>query len=266
MERSSNSAQLPREGSGARLAETTPPARNTAAWLIGCFLGADILLLLLHGVHASFPHKSETAFLDLDSELSLGSWFSSAQYLAAGLLILLTAADPYREQVVRRRLSIVLGAGLMFLSMDEGALFHERLGKAIAEWRWLGFVPGGENGWAVVYATAALVVALVLHRDLTTMLRRLPAPSAMMITGFFLIFGGAVLLDSSGGSGPETIKLGHEITYELRVTGEEGLELIGGSLLVLSAFCFAGSCRPDLSPFRSGDPTFRNRDTGSLKD
>lgn len=208
---------------------------NVRALLVG-LAGVGVgLVLLSYAVPriGSGPLFSEWdgaigLFFNVDAESNLPAWWSS---LVLGSAAILYAGAGW---LARRRGAglvlpwVVIGAILAAMSIDESAQVHENLGTLV------GSVPVGLHfTWLVI--GAPLAVGLIVAVGLLGM--RLPHRVRIAaLVGFGVFFAGAVGLEFVGGyvddhalEGPAGLNV-----YAVSVHLEELLELIGGSILLVS--------------------------------
>lgn len=125
-----------------------PPVRNL---LVGLAL-VEIALLVLHTT--TWADAQITGFwdwfFDLDKEFTLGTLFSSAQFVLIGLVAWVNAARS--SQRIPRLYWALLGAGFIFLGIDEYFIIHERIFEGLG-------LPG--EWWRYLYAGGGGVLLLL---------------------------------------------------------------------------------------------------------
>lgn len=96
--------------------------------LIKLFFAIEILLGLAYIVIHVFPvYPTLFLFLDLDGEVNIPTWFSSAQLLMVGVLMMVFVIGKYQQN--ERAYTMLLGSlGFTFLSLDEFVQLHELFG------------------------------------------------------------------------------------------------------------------------------------------
>lgn len=175
-------------------------------------------------ITASFPGDDLLfRLLDLDSELSVGTWYSVAQLLVAAAVALVAARTAPRRSL--RRGWAVFAVLMAAASTDEVVKIHEHLAGlmsvtlGVSAWWWV--VPG-----AIV---AAVVVAVLL-----SLLRELPRSTARrLLVGLGAFVTGALLLEGISGLAYETG--GRDTAAYAVVSNLEELVEIAGIALVLRA-------------------------------
>lgn len=139
---------------------------------------------------------------DLDDEHNLPTWFSSFLLLATAIII--HSLDwPVEDQRHWKILSI----GFLLLSLDEVAGIHETINTII------------DMNWAIPAAILAGLIAVAFMPFIVRQPRRL---RGMILLSGSMYVGGAV--------GVELMSAGIEeesLNYEIAVTAEESLEMLG---------------------------------------
>jgi hypothetical protein len=178
------------------------------------------------------------------------TWYSSMQLflLAAGLLLLASGLLPMRRRVWDlRRLWLVLGFGFMYMSMDEGGQFHEKL-RPILQWFHFNVNYRNEKRWVFFYLLVAVVLVFVLRKQLLQAWRTMRKESLLFVAGFVTWVGGGV--------GIELLQRKHywKGTTKLMAMGvEEGLEMAGVTIMVLAvyllvAYVLSSGCDTESEP------------------
>lgn len=206
--------------------------------LLGAGIGLALLHLLIKATLDHLPWGPLGAVFDLDEEISLPTWFSSMQLFVIGAVLALAACGNLRREVVPNWLLLAGAAIFTLLSMDEGAMLHERF-TAVArrlELDWLLFGQG-RGAWQIPYALLALIAVAIAFRPLVRITKAFPTESRLAITGAAMIALGAAGLELiSYYTVPEPVGL----WYELEVGLEEALEMTGASLILYAALRLAG--------------------------
>ncbi len=126
-------------------------------------------------------------FFDITIEATLPSYLAALNLLlAGGLLLIITAAAPRAE----RPPWLVLGAGFIFMSVDEAAQIHEPIiGRSFRSFVGEFESPALYYGWVVI----ALIACAGIGLAYIPFLRRLPRPYArLFLLSATLFIGGAV--------------------------------------------------------------------------
>lgn len=211
--------------------------------LIGTGVGLALLHLVIKATAEHLPWGPLEAIFDLDEEISIPTWFSSVQLFVIGAVLALASVENRRRQEVPNWL---LRAGAMIfllLSMDEGAMLHERF-TAVArrlEIDWLLFGEG-RGAWQLPYALLALAAVLIAFRPLIRIARAFPVETRFAVIGAALVAVGAAGLELvSYYTVPEPVGF----WYELEVVSEEALEMAGASLILYATLRLAAGIAGD---------------------
>ena len=216
-------------------------SRRGAARLLLALLAFELLLVALYGtVRATDRMVAWGALdrlLDLDQELSLGTWFSAAQLLAIAAVFM--AAARGGPPAALSRVLALLGVGFVFLAADEALEIHESLNTLANEGGWLTALAfrGGTGIWIAVYAAVALVLAALALPALREVWRRHRAEAAVLAAGVALMGMGAVGLEVIA---YQFLRDGtRDMLYAMEVAGEELLEMTGASVILYGAILLA---------------------------
>lgn len=197
--------------------------------------GADALLVVAHLVWGT------DRFWNLDREHNLPTWFSGIQLV----LVALASLDCYEgERRSPRRLFppaaawAVLAPCFLYLSLDETTVIHE--GVMRNEIRdllppdslWISLLP-----WQIVFGPALAVLAALMLALFVTRFVRTPALLAPAVGGLGCW---ALAVFAEGLAKPVFMARGW---YRAEVAIEEGLELLGATLLVLAFARYAAALR-----------------------
>ncbi len=170
----------------------------------------------------NYTQQSWINFIDLNEEAALGAWYSAALWLlAAALAFALGLQSRQRGQPVWQWNG--LAALFMFLSLDEGAALHEKIGNVLEDqlrlggvffWTWVLY------GFVLVAAMAALFGKFLLTLPRKALWTFITA-AAIFLTGAlgFEMYGAAVA------SGDSQFLPG--LGWSVSVLLEELLEMLG---------------------------------------
>lgn len=164
---------------------------------------------------------------ELHTENSLPAWFSSLLLGASAPALALLARHAHRQD--DRRSTLAWGGlafVMLFLSIDEIASFHEYAGAV------LGIEVANLHGgysWVVV-GVAFVVVFCLVYAPFVWRLG--PELRRDLIVGAAFFFGGAVGFETlnaytASGAGTDAT-----YRYVLQTAGEEGLEMVGSTLIL----------------------------------
>lgn len=182
-----------------------------------------VYIILGNGLRWNFAVRY-LAFLDLDSEKSLPAWFSSWLLLAGAFL---TGVHAWLETGRDNRMArywTVLTVIFVYLSLDEEAAIHEKLGILVHHAHFSGFL---KFAWVVAVAPLLLVGGLYF----LPFLRRLPSP-----IGWRIFIAGCVYVGSAFGieliGGYIVTNYGRGWLYWIENAIEESGEMIGACLFI----------------------------------
>lgn len=158
-----------------------------------------VLLVGLYGVLGllqavldldAFP----VAVLDLDGELQVGAWFSTALLLVGALMLALTASVATARGDSDGRWWRFLSAGFVVMSLEEAVDLHQRISEPLS--RLLDLDGGALRAAWVIPAALGIVV---LGACMVPFIRRMPSPlRRRLLLAAALFVGGAVGLEIVG--------------------------------------------------------------------
>lgn len=209
---------------------------STVVWVIGVF---RVLWLGLMGTGTVLRNMGK---LDLDSDLTLPSWYSSLMLALSALLLFLVArsvaAGSRRDALKWGFLALIFVA----LSMDEAIAIHEMSLQpirnaielpAIFTFGWIPF--------AMVFVLALAVIYIPF-------LLRLPRPLAigMLLSAVIYVFG---VIGMGMVNGFLFSAYGEEknFVFSLMSSVEEGFEILGLTLLILTLIDHLSRSQPPLA-------------------
>jgi hypothetical protein len=152
-------------------------------------------------------------------------------------VLLLATLSPLRTQDHLRGLLLVLGGAFIFLSMDEAAGFHEKVTTVMSRVTWAPRFSGGHGIWMFVYLAIAVALVAALFRPIIHLCRNYTRDVIGFAIGLVVLGAGAVGVEAVGYE-----QLGANATLgtkTLQVAVEEFLEMLGASILLISALRFA---------------------------
>jgi hypothetical protein len=229
-----------------RLASAAHPRYVRRAILL--LLAADIAFVLAHLGSAFFGHP--IGLLNLDQELNIPTWFASAKLLAIAALLALVALMVDTRGWIALSVLLLPVAIFVFLSMDETAGIHERLGHLIDPV--LTDAPArdemafGVTGYWM-YVLGPLLAAVLVAVGIAYRRLMRPAGSIMRLAAL----GAAVFL-----FGATVVEIAinfveHRFAITLQSAVEEGMELIGLTLIL------AATMHLVTQKLRTPDPALR---------
>ncbi|MCJ8167050.1 hypothetical protein MKJ04_19565 [Pontibacter sp. E15-1] len=174
---------------------------------------------------------------DLDGEANIPAWFSSTQLFVVGALFLLSPNWHKASQLANPWFLLLVGLGFVFLSLDESAVIHERVTKALKDNEWAPRFKGGHGIWISIYFSFATLIVLVGVRTILSFFKVYPIQSVILAAGLacFLI----------GGVGMEVLSYWYLRTaenaqlYSIEVVIEEFLEMAGISTILYGSLLCA---------------------------
>ena len=198
------------------------------AVLVTCELGFGALYWL--GAHTGGP--SVDHLYDLDQEANVPAWFSSMQLFCVAAVIALFGPRALRSVGVPVFVPLVAAAAFLFLSMDEIAQVHERVGREL-KGSAVPQVRNGRGAWVFVYIVVALPFLYLGLRYLAAMWRGYPRLILYGALGCLCFAGGAMGIELIA---DQFIRgQGERDLYVLSVLAEEMLEMVGGTLILFGA-------------------------------
>lgn len=213
----------------ARITLKRPPAIAVLVFCVGVFVVLATLDVI--GVASG---KDSARIVSLDAEVTIGTWWASAQLLAlAGLLFLVGR----REQHFGRssgRLAVWLGCAVaVMLSIDETAGVHELIAGKFEE-RGIAFIGDGSDTWLFLYGLILLIALVFAVPGIISLWRTDRGDLVRLLIGaILLVIGGAVL----GG-----VRVIHDPGV-WDVVFEESFEFIGVAIMVWGAYRMLSSTR-----------------------
>jgi hypothetical protein len=175
---------------------------------------------------------------DLDGEKNIPTWYASAKLLAVAALLALVALNADRRDRLTQLVLLMPVALFLFLSIDEVASIHEMLGGNIDSM----VTDTPDRAEMVLHITGywMFVLGPMLAAAMVAMgiaYHRLVRPAATIMR--LAALGAGVFL-----LGATVVEIGrnfveHPLALMLQVTLEEGMELIGVSLILAAALHLA---------------------------
>lgn len=171
--------------------------------------------------------KGLVPMFNMDLEGNVPAWFSVGLLLFSSLLLALIARAHYLRQQAWQ-LWALLSVVFAFLSLDELAVLHERLGYNVGD------AVGAEGTvheyfWVVPYGIIVLVMGALYLRFL---LRLAPRPRNLIVLGGALYVLGAIGIELAGSGlwADDATNLGWE--YYSLVAVEETFEMLGVCIFI----------------------------------
>lgn len=197
----------------------------TAVTLTGLHLMLKYISVVVFNEKHGFMFEFSNRF-DMNDENSLPQWVSQSSFLIGGGLAFLAAYLADKKPV--KRLWLLIGAVLMFLSFDDASAFHEFTLQTIHNELFVDTAPTIlRNAWLFI----APFVGLGLIWLFAKMLKFFPKRTAVCLTaGAAIFFIGALIIDSLANSVPGRSYAGQGVFGAV----EGGLQLVGISIIIYS--------------------------------
>lgn len=221
-------------------------------------VGVDVSLALVYLAESLLGSPSWTLHLlvDLDAEGTLAAWYTSAQLLLAGTLFLLLAASPgeARPQPLGEGVGAagflgLVGAALLFLSLDETASLHELMSLALRRFEALPRFTGDHGLWVPFLLVGGAGLLAATARSWRLLWRNARGGTLLMGAGLAAGLLGAVGLEVVS---YEVVRpAGAHTAYVLEVAAEEALEMLGATLLLVGSLRVYLTGRAAVHPRRS---------------
>src|SRR4030095_399472 len=223
-------------------------SRQQARKLFLTLIGIELMLVVAYGTDAWVQGASEQlhAVIDLDGEGNLPAWFSSFQLSLIALSFWALAARFRTTRRPSRRFLQTCGGLFLLLSIDETALLHERITKALGS-RYIDWVPAyltGHPGKSSICVLVLIMFAAAVFPHFRGLWRMSPGASLIGAAGCAVYVTGAAVLETVG---YKMISAGVSLElYRFEVAAEEFLEMLGASLILYAVllFCVSRGKRP----------------------
>ena len=210
---------------------------------VGAMLaGVGLALALVYLVQALLGSPSSTLhrLVDLDAEGTLAAWYTSAQLLLAGMLFFLLAGGSAGGTPGRLEAAVgsagflrLVGAALLFLSLDETAGLHELISVSLRRFEAFPRFTGGHGLWVPFLLIGVAGFVGATRRSWRLLWRNARAGTLLMAAGLGVGLLGAVGLEIVS---YELIRpAGARRAYVVEVAAEEGLEMLGATLLLIGS-------------------------------
>jgi hypothetical protein len=197
----------------------------------------EIALVIVYwfDVATAGHHQTIHALFDLDSEGNIPAWFSSSQLLCVAITFWTCTLRKPRFGRPSRLFFALAGLAAVYASSDETAQIHERI-TALMGQRYIDWLPDyAAHNFLLVMAAVALLLTVcqLLADDLLLLWNNYRRPTLLAMVG--------IAIALTGGMGVETLgyKIFHgssgSVWYKLGVTVEEFMEMLGATLVLVSA-------------------------------
>lgn len=208
-------------------------------------LFVDVALLVLHLVASVLKfHGADLVgrafggvdLVNLDAEVSIPTWWQQLLLAGAAALAALNADQLRRTDGPMYRYWFGLAGILAFISIDEGSEIHERL---IAPMREAFGITGGVLWFAWLIPGLVLLAAflIVYFRFWWQLPSR---PRLALAAAGVLYVAGAAGVEMVGGAYESAN--GQDLGYSMIIAAEEGLEMLGATILVFGLLLHLSTC------------------------
>jgi len=182
-----------------------------------------------------------TKEFDVNSEANITTYYSVSMAIISSLLLFTVAYFKMQEKDKYRFHWAILGAFLLYISMDDASVIHEKFSRYLKGWT----VLGGwfEYKWVILGIAVVVILGITFFRfwlQLDTKYKILFLVSA----GLF--FGGAVGFEVLGGRWAYSFG-SKNFTYVLFTTFEQGLQYSGLTTLVYTLLTYLRTYFPHFS-------------------
>ena len=124
----------------------------------------------------------------------------------------------------------------MFLSLDESASIHESISASLKYVAWMPRFKDQQGLWIPLYAVLGLGLLWLTRKNLFELWLRHKKECTIFIYGFLTLFFGAVVLEIISYQYLRTPEM--QNWYLLEVALEEGLEMLGASIILYAVLLF----------------------------
>jgi hypothetical protein len=200
----------------------------------------QLLLVVIYGTDAWVHGPTERLddVIDLDAEGNLPTWFSSFQLALIAISFWALASRVRETGRPSRRFLKTCGGAFLFLSIDETAMFHERITASVGS-RYIDWLPAyvtAHIGSTVVCACvgAACIAGAYPHlRGLWMLSRRATLTG---LAGCVIYLAGAAVFETIG---YKMLSAGVSLSlYRVEVALEEFFEMLGASIVLYAVLLF----------------------------
>ncbi len=222
-------------------------ARRVLVFLV--VLEVLLVILFLADKWIPEPNYISESWFNLDGEENVPAIFSATQLFTVGLALFCVGFAVSRDSELSPAIIYFLGAGFVFLAIDEGFQIHEtiqlsyrQLNRSGKMWEFSLMVPRIKKHygvWLSIYFFFGTLMFLALYRPLKRFWCAFPTPTLFMRLGFAVFLAGAAGMEIIAyiffWGVPDDRYFGEQlapILKELQQVLEEGLEMLGISLVL----------------------------------
>lgn len=199
-------------------------------------ISIEIFFVIMHFIDVLFEQQIWIIhnMFNLNRDLSLPALFSSMQLFLVGIIWFMIARKSRDQSLPSEIFLSILGAGFIFLSIDEGIRIHENITLLLKHIEWIPRFKGDHGIWIPIYLSLILIFFLIMYKEFLSIWKQFRYEAILMATGLVIFLAGAVgmeiiayqfLMDSS--SSPLL-----SLLWYVEVAVEEFFEMIGISLIL----------------------------------
>lgn len=170
---------------------------------------------------------------DFDRETSATTWFSTLQLFLVSVVYASIGSNTPTESPVSSRYFYLGSFTFFFLSVDEGAIVHERVTDLVEMSGFDFLLIDGQGGWIAIYLITFFILALVLYKTLLKASKAYTKEFYLSLTGVAIFLSGGVLLEIVGYLFLDADK--QSTGYKIEVLFEEFLEMFGVTVMLYAA-------------------------------
>lgn len=226
-------------------------------WALYILGGTEIILLVLsligqylrlfpnsYSIHSAVQENLIHDFVaefDVNSEANITTYYSVSMAIVASLLLFVIAYLKNRARDGFRFHWAALACWLLYISMDDASVIHEKISKYLKGWT----VMGGwfEYKWVIAGLAVLVILAVLFFRFWLHLDNKF---KALFLISAAMFFGGAVGTEIIGGRWAYSFG-SKNFTYVIINTLEQGLQYGGLMMLIYSLLLYIKSYFPRFS-------------------
>lgn len=175
-------------------------------------------------------------WFNLNGEKNIPALFSSIQLFSVGIILFVIARQPRKLPLPSTIFLLILGAGFVFLSIDEAFSIHESITRMLKHIDWIPRFKGGHGIWILLYLSLILVFLSIFYKNFFAMWNQSKKETILVSSGLGLFLLGAVGMEVIG---YQFLTVANTPTlYILEITIEEFLEMFGISLVLYGVILY----------------------------
>lgn len=235
--------------------------------LLAGIILVDILLLAAHMLVSAGRDPGQgfwVSMFDLGSEANVPTWWASILWLSASCACFLAGRADRRSARRWYQIWWLIGAVLLFASMDEVATIHEEVGSFLGRQSriglWWKFLPEGSPGspWILFYSPFLLSFGALSSAFILGRLRAAPSGRLLFVLSLqcYLLAIGMDYFQGAAEAGQAVSVFGATMNgdalVDATIAAEETLENLGTSMLFASVLAYLLAAGPGSGS--RGDP------------